>query len=259
MGTQSNQIFVYVALTYGFVLLIFLLFIYHLRSYHKKIQQVQSEKRRAELAQLEKERMDMATELHHDLSPMLASLRILLNELENEKNQEIVQKGNQTISTAMDLVRRKIRQLSPLSFFQTNFVDALFHLAEQHQIANPELKIRISNSTLFELKEDAANHLYRVIQEIFLNTVKHSKAKHLFIDFSVDKNSLIIRTADDGIGYKDSEKSNKQSFGLLSIQNRLDQLSGFIIKNKNSSKGTQYHITIPRSWEKDLFDHFSRS
>lgn len=254
MGTQTDYIFTFIFLTYAFILLIFSFFLYHLRSYYKKIQQAQSERRRAELAQIEKERIDIATELHHELSPQLASLRVLLNELENEKNLDLIQRGNQTIANAMDQVRKKIRQLSPLAFFQSNILDALHHLIEQQRINHPNLQIHISNSVYFDLQQEASNHLYRILQEIILNTVKHAQANHLFIDFSIDKTNLIIRTSDDGIGYQERAKSNSNSFGLLSIQNRLDELQGVIVKKNQLNQGTQYHISIPRSWEKRAFD-----
>jgi signal transduction histidine kinase len=259
MGAQTNHILIYVILTYAFILLVFLFFFFHLRAYHKKIQQAQLESSRAELAQIEKERMNIATELHHDLSPQLASLRVLLNELECESNQQLILRGNQTIANAMDQIRRKIRQLSPIAFFQNNFQDALHYLIEQQRIVHPSLQIHLSNSSYFDLQQEAANHMYRILQEIILNTIKHANAQNLFIEFSTEKNLIIVRTADDGIGFRDEKNKKSAGFGLLSIQNRLNELGGVIVKNQHFKKGTQYHISLPRHWEKIPVDYFSKS
>jgi signal transduction histidine kinase len=259
MGTQTNYIFTFIFLTYAFVLLVFSFFLYHLRSYHKKIQKAQADKNKVELAQIEKERINLATELHHDLSPQLASLHLILNELENEENKELIRQGNQTIAVVMNQVRRQIRQLSPISFLQANFLDALHHLIEQFRIAHPQMQIHVTNNCYFDLQNEPSNHLYRIIQEIMLNTVKHANADNLYIDFSIEKNQLIIRTADDGVGFRDNKNKKSEGFGLLSIQNRLDELNGMIVKNHQLNKGTQYHISIPRHWEKTPPDYFSRS
>ncbi len=89
-------------------------------------------------------------------------------------------------------------------------------------------------------------HIYRILQEIINNTVKHAKAFGLKIELFASKNNLVILTCDNGIGFdhKNAQHENK-GLGLQTLQTRTDILGGEIHINSKPGKGTRYCIEIP--------------
>ena len=259
MVFEKNQLFIAIAVCILLVLFLFILFLFQLHKYQRSILKAHSEKAKAEINMIERERMNIATELHNDLSPQLATLQMLFNQLQTEQNEIIIHRGNQIIAQSMDQIRKQIRTLSPISYFQLDFMDAIQYLAQQQTLAGSNLNIHISTAKHFDLKPEASNHLFRILQEIILNTFKHANARNLFIDFSTEKNSIIVRTADDGVGFKESIEHSRDGFGLFSIQSRIEALNGVIMKNPNNRSGTQYYLEFPISWEKQPVEHFSKS
>jgi signal transduction histidine kinase len=69
----------------------------------------------------------------------------------------------------------------------------------------------------------------------------------LTIEFSLDDNLLLIRTADNGVGYDAYEvrEKHKMGLGLLGIQSRIDYLNGTMVLSDELTKGTRYNIRIP--------------
>ena len=86
-----------------------------------------------------------------------------------------------------------------------------------------------------------------MLQEIILNTIKHAKANTLKIEISKEGDKLLIRTADDGIGFnlERMQAENKLGLGLLGIQSRIDFLKGTTSSSDETIKGTRYNIRIP--------------
>jgi two-component system, NarL family, sensor histidine kinase DegS len=92
--------------------------------------------------------------------------------------------------------------------------------------------------------------LYRIIQEIFNNIKKHSKAKHveLLLDYGTKYLALVI--TDDGIGFDVEEtllrvKTKGTSYGLLGIYDRVSQLQGDLKIKSEKGAGTVYNVKLP--------------
>ncbi len=88
--------------------------------------------------------------------------------------------------------------------------------------------------------------LFRVIQEITTNTIKHSGAKNIQIGMADRGNYLILEIKDDGCGFDyESSCKKKGSSGLKNIQSRLELLNAILMIESNSNAGTHYFIKIP--------------
>jgi two-component system sensor histidine kinase DegS len=78
------------------------------------------------------------------------------------------------------------------------------------------------------------------------NAFKHSRATNLNISFINKKESLILHTKDDGIGFNyDKKKAEQSGIGLLSLQSRIDMLGAEMQINSGVGKGVEYIISIP--------------
>ena len=87
--------------------------------------------------------------------------------------------------------------------------------------------------------------LYRIIQELVNNAIKHSKAQHLFIQLIKNDKQLTLTVEDNGIGFDIKEIQQLKGFGINSIQSRVDYLNGNLEIDTSKNIGTTFNITIP--------------
>ena len=89
-------------------------------------------------------------------------------------------------------------------------------------------------------------NMYRIVQEIIHNSVKHSKASHLDIRLQMTEKMLRLATEDDGVGFNyDEIRKTKGGLGLLNLQSRTDVMSGDFSCETDEGKGTKYLFEIP--------------
>ena len=245
MGTQEREIFVAFSLVAGFLAVLLSFFFLSLFKQNRKYRKLQIDKLNAEINATELERNLIATELHHDIGPYLSSIKMRLNLLETQNKEDLLE-VKAALDKCVDQVRGMAKSLAPLAIFHISLIDAL-----KQYIANlsldQSLKIQLIEKEIPTLTQDQSNQLYRVLQEIILNTVKHAHATELNIEFSLEGDQFLIRTADNGIGYDAYEirENHKMGLGLLGIQSRIEYLNGTMVSSDEIKKGTRYNIRIP--------------
>lgn len=84
--------------------------------------------------------------------------------------------------------------------------------------------------------------LFRVIQELVNNIIKHSQAQHAGIRFGNSPNGLQIEISDDGIGYEDTKGGGSQ--GIYSITQRLKAIGGNFKITERKSGGTKAKVVL---------------
>lgn len=92
--------------------------------------------------------------------------------------------------------------------------------------------------------------VYRIVQEIFNNIKKHSKAKHVEVKLDFGTKYLILIISDDGVGFNVEETLAKvrikgTSYGIIGILDRVNQLQGEFQIKSSENTGTTYHIKLP--------------
>lgn len=245
MGTQEREIFVAFSIVAGFLAVLLSFFFLSLFKQNRKYRKLQIDKLNAEINATELERNLIATELHNDIGPYLSSIKMRLNLLETQNKEDLLE-VKAALDKCVDQVRGMAKSLAPLAIFHISLIDAL-----KQYIANisldQSLKIQLIEKEIPALTQDQSNQLYRILQEIILNTVKHAHATELNIEFSLEGDQFLIRTADNGIGYDTYEirEKNKLGLGLLGIQSRIEYLNGTMVSSDEIKKGTRYNIRIP--------------
>ncbi len=245
MGTQERAIFVAFSLVAVFLVMLLSFFFLSLFKQNRKYRRLQTEKLNAEINATEIERNLIATELHNDIGPYLSSIKMRLNLLETQNKQDLLE-VKAALDKCVDQVRGMAKSLAPLAIFHIALIDALKQYIAQVSF-DKALKIHLIEKELPVLNQDQSNQLYRILQEIILNTVKHAHATELNIEFSKEDNHLLIRTADNGIGYDTYaiRENHKMGLGLLGIQSRIEYLHGTMVASDEIEKGTRYNIRIP--------------
>lgn len=200
----------------------------------------------AEIQTLENERKRIAGDLHDELGPMLSAVKMQINHLEptDETETAVLEKS----STQIDGIIQRFREISydllPNTLVRKGFIKATHEFIGKMKHLH-SLTIEF-NSCDFSLPPASEVNLYRVVQEIIQNTIKHARAAILKIDIVKNENKIVLQTKDDGIGFLYTEKSlGAKGIGLLSLQSRAQLLGGQLIVDTQPGRGTIFQIEIP--------------
>ena len=87
--------------------------------------------------------------------------------------------------------------------------------------------------------------IYRIIQELTNNVLKHAGAKNLLLQLMLKNNQLRILVEDDGDGFGVEDAFNKKGLGLSSVVSRVEFLHGKIDWDSVKGEGTTVNILIP--------------
>ena len=93
------------------------------------------------------------------------------------------------------------------------------------------------------MKGEIKINLYRMVQEILQNAVKHSKCKNILVSFVRRNQKLIVTITDDGQGF--ASKPGKKGIGMRNIKSRVEKLGGTWDINSRPNKGTTIILNIP--------------
>lgn len=109
----------------------------------------------------------------------------------------------------------------------------------------------IGNKIHYEFKIDELNlssskcvHLYRIVSELITNSVKHAMATRIDVKiYKTTSNAIKIEVIDDGLGFS-RHQTNNNSYGLMSIKNRIESMEGSLKIDSNKENGTAIFILI---------------
>ncbi len=246
MDAQETRIYTAVIITAIVLGTIILFFIISILRQQKKNMELHKKNILAEITQIEKERARIAADLHDDLGPLLSAVKMKINSFElSQKGQEEIFETNQHIDDILNRIREISFDLMPNSLLRKGlfmaikeFIGYLNNTSGINYIFNGDPNTNLS--------EQRSINIYRIIQEIVHNAIKHSGATELKIDLETIKNNLVLRVADNGIGF-DYNKESKDTigFGLRSLLSRTEIMSGQMFLESQKGKGTTYTFEIP--------------
>jgi signal transduction histidine kinase len=207
----------------------------------------------------ERERHNIATELHDSLGPMLAFTKRELMSLQKsmpEKTAESINSICLNISQAIKQIRSLIFELSPPALYTLGFEPAIEELTDNF-CQEQKLKIFFENSDEPKpLTDPVKILLYRFIRELLINIAKHAEAKNVRIAMSKDRNNIKILVEDDGKGFDvaglDSKPGGSKGFGLFSVRERLAHIGGTLDIQSETGKGTKVILHAPLDILKDI-------
>lgn len=194
----------------------------------------------------QKERQRIATDLHDSLGG-LAGAALLQFETAKILNPTITlsepfQTGISLIEKISEEISNTAHNLMPSTLTQLGLIESVKELTEN--ISTIQFKVIKTNDEII-LSEKQILILYRILQELVHNILKHSKATKASIKFIHSKNNphLVIKVSDNGIGFNQIEQNH--GIGLSSIKSRIKILDGNININSEKGVGTHIYIAIP--------------
>lgn len=248
MDAQEIQFFTAILIACLVVGSIFLFYFYSLMRQQRKISEIQRQNATAEITALEKDRARIAADLHDDLAPMLAAVKLRINsfDLEDPDDREQLKKTNGTIDDIASRMRAISFDLMP-STLQVKGLTIALHEFLNYIERNETLKIRLTTPDHpLSLNEQKTINIYRMVQEIIHNTIKHAGASELVILLQTEKNRLTLSAQDNGIGFNyNTTMKDNTGLGLRSLLNRANMLHAEFTINSQPGLGTQYLFKIP--------------
>jgi signal transduction histidine kinase len=194
----------------------------------------------------EKERTRIARELHDGIGGMLTAINMNISALQKKHShlpeiKDLNEIMTMLQSTAIE-VRKTAHNLMPDILLKYTLPEAL-HLYCEHIDTDNKLQINLQlYGPLEELDKFLALSLYRIIQELVQNIIKHSKATITEIQLRQDGEKLTITVEDNGIGFDKNVKT--RGLGLQNVRSRIDALHGFISIESAPGMGTTVYIEL---------------
>jgi two-component system NarL family sensor kinase len=194
----------------------------------------------------EKERIRIANDLHDGLGGLLSSVKSHFNALQRpQRSDEIFLKTNQLIDDACGEVRRIAHNMMPRSLAISGLSGALEDLCSQLNKQGLECELEMIGLENHPLSPEQNTSIYRIIQELSNNVVKHAQAKHLLLQLLATENTLSILVEDDGIGFDTAQALQQKGLGLSSIESRVQYLKGEIDWDAVPGQGVSVSIQLP--------------
>jgi len=200
---------------------------------------------------IEQERTKMARELHDGLGSMLSGIKhsftAMSRDFEFDNKQKLLFHSN------LDKLNESIKELRNISHNMAS--DALLKYGLENSLrdycnnASLNSGIPVSFTALdtndLNINEEKSVHIFRIIQELFQNIIKHSDAKNVVVQISNNNKQLYITVEDDGKGFNLAGTKKQAGIGLKNIETRIKLLKGDLDYKTAPGKGTSVLMTIP--------------
>jgi len=201
----------------------------------------------------EKERSELARNLHDELGGLLTAAKMDLSWLQSRVPdptlQERLAQLGAVLDEAMDLKRRVVEDLRPSLLDHFGLPTALRAYVEsvcakaglRADVALPEDGASIS--------KNASIALFRIVQEGLTNIVRHAGARSVTLRFTMDGEACRLALGDDGRGFDASDPGFRWSHGITGMRQRVRALGGRFEIESRPGAGTTLRVVVPRGIE----------
>lgn len=199
----------------------------------------------------EKERTRIAREMHDELGQALTALRIDLNWLDARLAEREPTIGAKLaamlglVDKTVDAVRRISEDLRPGMLDDLGLAAAIEHhvakFADQTGIA---CELTMSRDH-YELDDQTATTLFRVLQESLTNVARHAQASKVSVRLQDLAAEMLLIVKDDGRGLPEPSAGKKKTYGLLGMHERVKLLGGSLDISSVPGKGTRIEASLP--------------
>ncbi|MBC7828224.1 MAG: sensor histidine kinase [Chitinophagaceae bacterium] len=246
---DSYETKIYIAILIGAAILGIILayFVITIIRHQRRAVQFHEEKIRAEISTLEKDRSRIVADLHDELGPLLSTVRMELNSLETplEQDHKLIDKASNHLDNVLERIREISRDLMPQALTRKGLATALEEFVNELNAGNgPKINLTIKKSLV--LVKEFEIHIYRILQEIINNALKHSEATEIVIKICQSATLTQLSVTDNGCGFiPHAINPESMGLGLKNIMSRVDIMKGDLYLDSSPGEGTRYTIEIP--------------
>ena len=205
----------------------------------------------AALESQENERRRVAGDLHDSIGAMLSTIRVSLITQAKRANADVesITESKKMLDDTIESVRRISRDLMPSTLEKFGLAQAVKEMCERFQSTAALPITYIEEGELNAISKKRELMIFRIIQELINNALKHSQASQINVNFFGEEKNLTIIVEDNGIGFNVEEhKNDKRSgkgLGLYNIENRTRLVNADVEFNSATNRGSRIVLTIP--------------
>jgi len=195
------------------------------------------------------ERMRISRDIHDSLGQYLGLCKLQVSRLKNNgsskinKNTESVDSAIHMIDQSIAELRSIIHNLSPAVLHEKGLQEAIKEMADRmRQSRSIDIHLDIAGM-INQLDYMTENTVYRVMQEVMNNIIKHAEAHAIDIQMIRNDEDLTIMIEDDGVGFEVDKVS--KSRGLHNIYARIENIDGKVYIDSKKERGTIITIIVP--------------
>ncbi len=193
----------------------------------------------------ENERAELSKELHDNINQILTSTRLLVERgLANKMDHEAVLHLNlEYLTTAINEIRKLSQSLMPPSLHEVTLHEAVNHMISNYNAINP-FEIKYTNNLKDEEKVNEQTRLtiFRIIQELLNNIVKHAEASVVQLSIIYNENLITISISDNGKGFVLTP--DNRGLGLRNISSRAHLCGGQVSIHSELNVGTEVKVVF---------------
>jgi len=198
----------------------------------------------------DRERRQIARDLHDDLGQTLAAARIRLATLCDDDRGDIRGQANDVgalIDAASLSIRSLAAQLAPAVLNELGIAAALDWLGEEIERTFGLKVVVIDDGEPKPLDQDARSIVYRAVRELLINVAKHARTDSARVESARVGKLVVVRVSDDGVGYDPNRvvAGPNRGLGLLSVRERLSLLGGTAEIRASPGAGTLGILSVP--------------
>jgi NarL family two-component system sensor histidine kinase LiaS len=204
---------------------------------------------KARMTAVVEERQRLARELHDAVSQQLFAIsmtatavgRTLDHDFERARRQ--VELIEEMASVAQSEMRALLLHLRPIHLEGKRLSQAIPELVEEMKAKVP-VAISLDMEEELPLNKGMENHLFRIVQEALSNMLRHAKATKMDIVLQRRGDTVRLGIRDNGIGF-DTQMKKHASYGMVNMEERVNELGGSLNIVSAPGKGTRIEIRVP--------------
>ena len=198
---------------------------------------------------IEKERKRIARDLHDTVSQELFAAHMILSgvsqqalKLDREKMQTQLQSVAAILETAQKDLRVLLLHLRPVELEEKSLVEGIQILLKELEDKS-DLKVSLKQN-VSKLPKKIEEHIFRILQELISNTLRHAQASCLDVYLYQTDVELQLKVVDNGIGFQLGSLDDL-SYGLRNIKERVEDMAGTVQLLTAPKQGLAVDIRIP--------------
>lgn len=247
MNSQEATIYTAIIISSFVIGMIIIYFFISIIRHQYRNLELQRQNILSEITAMEKERSRIANDLHDELSPLLSVIRFQINSitLSVQDDEHQVNKASAHLDNLICRLREISNNLMPVSLLRKGLLVTIAEFLRNIE-ATGNIRINFDCHGIKEIPQEKSIHIYRIVQELIHNGVKHAQASELTLQMRIRNNCLSMTCVDNGIGF-DYEKVTKEStgFGLRSLKSRCELIGGKMMVESKRGEGAAFLFQIP--------------
>jgi two-component system NarL family sensor kinase len=254
---EKRKTLIYILVASAIALLLFSLLIYRNFNHRRKLQQqriIELETKEqltateAILKGEEQERTRLAKDLHDGLGGMLSGIKFSFQTMKGNlvmtpENQQVFERSMDMIDGSIKEMRRVAHNMMPEALVKFGLSTALKDFCNEiNQSGALNINYQSIGMENADIEQTTAVNIYRIIQELINNTLKHASARNAIVQISKKDGAFSITVEDDGKGFDPQLLKGSKGIGWTNIQSRVDYLKGTIDIQSEPGKGVSVHV-----------------